>query len=75
MIRFWLMLIMLLLLGPAVWAQQSTQRWGLVFETGFKPAWWIYHKGESSADQQHLGWDRTHYELKLDIGTKIYLLW
>ncbi|MDN5211077.1 hypothetical protein QQ020_03420 [Fulvivirgaceae bacterium BMA12] len=53
-----------------VFSQEKKEQLAITVTTGFKTGWWIYHRGSSNGSSRNdLGWDRSHYQPKLSLGT------
>ncbi len=56
----------------SVSAQNQKEKLALTVNTAFKTGWWIYHKGTTPGENPtSLGWDRTHYQPKYNLGVAI----
>ncbi len=69
---FVLSIVSIFLFCHQAFCQEKKERLAVGFSTAFKTGWWIYHKGTTKGDEAiALGWDRTHYQPKYNLGLAI----
>ena len=68
MLRIWVSALIIGFVHISSCAQELHKNLGITLETAAKTGWWIYHKGGTVAGKNDNGWDRTHYNFKLNIG-------